>query len=186
MLFEGDGSFQMTVQSVSDMAKLGLDLVVFLLDNEGYTIERWVHGMEEGYNDIRRWKWGEVVKGMCGEGARTWRVETRGELEGLWGNEGFAGGKGLRVSSYSPELEGGMTLISDSSRRLSCPRRMRRSHCSCSLLLLRRRTRADKIRAWDGCILAAQMIDLILASASAFVYWQFQTLEHKRNEKVWI
>ncbi|CAH0015646.1 unnamed protein product [Clonostachys rhizophaga] len=57
ILFEGDGSFQMTVQSVSDMIRARLNVIIFVLNNNGYTVERWIHGMEAEYNNIAPWQY---------------------------------------------------------------------------------------------------------------------------------
>ncbi|ODV90859.1 hypothetical protein CANCADRAFT_112006 [Tortispora caseinolytica NRRL Y-17796] len=58
VLLEGDGSAQMTIQEFGTMARFGLKPVVMLLNNDGYSIERAIHGPEQGYNDIcPSWKW---------------------------------------------------------------------------------------------------------------------------------
>lgn len=57
ILFIGDGSFQMTAQSLSDTIHHRLPLVIFLLNNAGYTIERWIHGMHASYNDVPAWRY---------------------------------------------------------------------------------------------------------------------------------
>ena len=57
ILFIGDGSFQMTAQELSTILNLGLRPVIFLLNNRGYTIERFILGMHEDYNDIADWKY---------------------------------------------------------------------------------------------------------------------------------
>ncbi|KAF4779622.1 thiamine pyrophosphate enzyme [Colletotrichum scovillei] len=44
ILFIGDGSFQMTVQEISTMIRHKLDVIIVLLNNDGYTIERYMHG----------------------------------------------------------------------------------------------------------------------------------------------
>jgi pyruvate decarboxylase len=43
ILFEGDGSFQMTAQAISDIIRNRLNLIIFIINNDGYTIERWVY-----------------------------------------------------------------------------------------------------------------------------------------------
>jgi pyruvate decarboxylase len=100
ILFEGDGSFQLTAQAVSDMVRHKLDLIVFLLNNDGYTIERWVHGMEAGYNDINGWNYTDIPRAMGGDGSsvKAFKVETKTEIEALWMDPEFWNGKGLRVS----------------------------------------------------------------------------------------
>ncbi|KAJ5390457.1 uncharacterized protein N7496_001525 [Penicillium cataractarum] len=57
IVFEGDGSFQMTAQSVSDMIRARLDVIIIVLNNQGYTVERWIHGMKAHYNDIMPWRY---------------------------------------------------------------------------------------------------------------------------------
>lgn len=44
ILFVGDGSMQLTVQEISPMIRLGLKPIIFLLNNNGYVIERTIHG----------------------------------------------------------------------------------------------------------------------------------------------
>jgi pyruvate decarboxylase len=52
ILIVGDGSLQISVQELSTMVWKGLKPVVFVLNNSGYTVERFIHGPEEEYNDI--------------------------------------------------------------------------------------------------------------------------------------
>jgi pyruvate decarboxylase len=99
ILFEGDGSFQMTAQSISDIVRHKLDMIIFLLNNDGYTIERWVHGMDAEYNDVPMWRYTEIPKAM-GAGTnsvQTFKISTKEQMEQLWRDEKFANGKGLRV-----------------------------------------------------------------------------------------
>lgn len=44
ILFVGDGSLQLTVQELSPMIRLGLKPIIFVLNNNGYVIERIIHG----------------------------------------------------------------------------------------------------------------------------------------------
>lgn len=55
LLFIGDGSFQLTAQELSTLMALEHKPVIFLLNNKGYTIERYIHGLEDAYNDVRDW-----------------------------------------------------------------------------------------------------------------------------------
>jgi pyruvate decarboxylase len=52
ILIVGDGSLQISVQELSTMIWKGLKPIVFVLNNSGYTVERFIHGPEEEYNDI--------------------------------------------------------------------------------------------------------------------------------------
>ncbi|SPO28427.1 probable PDC1 - pyruvate decarboxylase, isozyme 1 [Ustilago trichophora] len=51
-LFVGDGSVQLTVQEIGTMIKHGLTPYLFILNNDGYEIERQIHGPQRSYNDI--------------------------------------------------------------------------------------------------------------------------------------
>lgn len=57
MLFIGDGSLQLTVQELSTIMHHGLKPIVFLINNDGYTIERLILGETSAYNDIVEWNY---------------------------------------------------------------------------------------------------------------------------------
>lgn len=56
ILFEGDGSLQMTAQTISDIIRNKLDVIIFIPNNNGYTIERIIHGPRASYNDVQPWR----------------------------------------------------------------------------------------------------------------------------------
>jgi indolepyruvate decarboxylase len=58
LLLEGDGSFQMTAQELSTLLRHKCKPVIFLLNNDGYVIERLIH--DGPYNDIQQWNYHEV------------------------------------------------------------------------------------------------------------------------------
>ncbi|KAK2592291.1 hypothetical protein QQS21_010011 [Conoideocrella luteorostrata] len=60
ILFIGDGSFQMTAQEMSTMIRHNLDVVIVLINNDGYSIERFIHGRRQGYNDVAPWRYLEA------------------------------------------------------------------------------------------------------------------------------
>lgn len=64
VLIEGDGSAQMTVQELTGFLRYEVEPPqIFLLNNEGYTIERAIKGPERSYNDIQdNWKWKELFR----------------------------------------------------------------------------------------------------------------------------
>lgn len=57
VLIIGDGSAQLTVQALGAAIRYNLNTVVFILNNEGYTVERAIHGADQRYNDIAQWQW---------------------------------------------------------------------------------------------------------------------------------
>lgn len=51
----GDGSFQVTAQELSTILRQNLKPIIFLIKNNGYTVERAIYGQNESYNDIQMW-----------------------------------------------------------------------------------------------------------------------------------
>ncbi|KAI9727780.1 MAG: Pyruvate decarboxylase 1 [Cirrosporium novae-zelandiae] len=108
ILFVGDGSFQLTAQEVSTMIRRGLRPIVFVINNDGYTIERMIHGMDAEYNDIQMWKYLDLVPAFgAKEGQyKTHKVQTRSELEALFGNEQFSSAPYFQmVELYMPKKD---------------------------------------------------------------------------------
>jgi len=77
VMFIGDGAFQVTCQDVSTMIRNNTKPIIFLLNNDGYTIERVI--CDRDYNDIQPWKYHELPKVFGGE--LGFDVRTEGELE---------------------------------------------------------------------------------------------------------
>ena len=78
LLFIGDGSFQLTAQELSLIAKYDLNVTVFLINNDGYTIERAIHGPKQPYNDVYMWKYLDLAKSLGVE--ETMSIRTFEEL----------------------------------------------------------------------------------------------------------
>jgi len=77
VLFIGDGSFQVTCQDLSTIIRNHLKPVIFLINNDGYTIERVIS--DRPYNDIQPWQYHKLVD-VFGGGLGL-DVRTEGELE---------------------------------------------------------------------------------------------------------
>ncbi|KAF1922673.1 pyruvate decarboxylase [Didymella exigua CBS 183.55] len=98
ILFIGDGSLQMTVQEISTMIQHNLDVIIVVLNNDGYTIERAIHGLEESYNNVAPWKYlGAPSFFGAKEGTFTASARTWGELEAVLESKELSDGKGLRM-----------------------------------------------------------------------------------------
>ncbi|MBW4566414.1 MAG: alpha-keto acid decarboxylase family protein [Mojavia pulchra JT2-VF2] len=80
ILLVGDGSFQMTAQELSTILRYHLKPIIFLINNDGYTIERDIHGERMPYNDIQPWNYHQLVEVFAGNG---WgmKVSTESQLE---------------------------------------------------------------------------------------------------------
>lgn len=93
ILFIGDGSLQLTVQELSVMMRSGVKPIIFVLNNKGYTIERYLHGMERKYNDISNWKWTQLLDtlgGQEGKNCLSYLVRNKSELSTLLDDPTFA------------------------------------------------------------------------------------------------
>lgn len=98
ILLIGDGSFQMTVQEIGTIIKHNLDVVIFLINNDGYTIERCIHGVKQAYNDVARWRYLESLSFFGAEkDAYTATAKTFGELGKVLADEKLSDGKGIRM-----------------------------------------------------------------------------------------
>jgi len=106
VLFVGDGSFQVTCQDLSTMIRNKLKPVIFLINNEGYTIERVVS--DRTYNDIQPWQYHKLVE-VFGGGLGL-DVRTEGELED-------ALDKAVKAE--------GLVFIEVHTGRLDCPESLR-------------------------------------------------------------
>lgn len=137
ILFVGDGSFQLTAQEVSTMIRRGLKPIMyvsysppklsalplrgnlltalsFVLCNDGYTIERFIHGMNAEYNDVAEWHYKELVTafGATEEQAGKFQVKSVAELNALLTDEEFIAAKRLQfVEIYLPREDAPRALI---------------------------------------------------------------------------
>ena len=82
VLFIGDGSAQLTIQELATVVRQGLNPVIFLINNDGYTIERAIHGKRLAYNDIAPMDWQKVPAafGATDENTVVLRASTVNEL----------------------------------------------------------------------------------------------------------
>ncbi|MGL4722992.1 MAG: alpha-keto acid decarboxylase family protein [Scandinavium sp.] len=75
VLVIGDGAAQLTAQELGSMLRDGQRPLILLLNNEGYTVERAIHGPEQRYNDIALWNWTNLPQALSLEcQAQSWRV----------------------------------------------------------------------------------------------------------------
>ncbi|MFA5271060.1 MAG: thiamine pyrophosphate-binding protein [Candidatus Omnitrophota bacterium] len=77
IVFVGDGAFQMTAQELSTIIRHKLNPIIFLMNNDGYTIERVIDN--GAYNDLNMWKYHSLPEVFGG--AQGCEVKTEGELE---------------------------------------------------------------------------------------------------------
>lgn len=113
ILIIGDGSLQLTIQELSTILYHRLPMIIFILNNDGYTIERCIHGKSQAYNTVPRWNWllapeffsaadsaVEKVGGKQDEvKQKTYakRVTTHAELAQVLNDKNLIDGDGLRI-----------------------------------------------------------------------------------------
>ncbi|GGB06747.1 alpha-keto acid decarboxylase family protein [Macrococcus hajekii] len=82
VLLIGDGSFQLTAQELSTMIRHQLKPIIFLINNDGYTVERLIHGEKEIYNDIQMWDYTALPAVFGGKDhVQTHKASTSNELK---------------------------------------------------------------------------------------------------------
>lgn len=108
VLFVGDGSFQVTCQDLSTLIRNRLKPIVFLVNNDGYTIERVIS--DHPYNDVQPWRYYRLAE-VFGGGAGL-DVHTEGQLE-----------EALTKASESDDL----VFIEIHTGRLDCSEALRRA-----------------------------------------------------------
>src|SRR5271155_5064723 len=76
----GDGSFQLTAQEVAQMIRRKLPVIIFLINNHGYTIEVEIH--DGPYNNIKNWDYAGLIQAFNAEDGRGrgMRATNAGEL----------------------------------------------------------------------------------------------------------
>ncbi len=81
ILIIGDGSAQLTIQELGSMLRDGQRPIIFLINNDGYTVERAIHGAEQRYNDIAQWNWTALPQAMSQQcAAQSWRISETVQL----------------------------------------------------------------------------------------------------------
>ncbi|WP_439443910.1 alpha-keto acid decarboxylase family protein [Listeria aquatica] len=78
----GDGSLQLTIQELGVALRQKLKPIIFVLNNDGYTVERQIHGAEQAYNDIPMWRYEQLPNAFGGDSDvfKVYKVQTEKEL----------------------------------------------------------------------------------------------------------
>lgn len=112
ILFVGDGSLQLTVQEISTMVKWETAPYLFVLNNDGYTIERLIHGENATYNDIQPWDNLALLPLFKSKNYETTRVSTVGEVESLFNNAAFNENSRIRmIEVMLPRMDAPLNLV---------------------------------------------------------------------------
>ncbi|KAG0269614.1 hypothetical protein DFQ27_002835 [Actinomortierella ambigua] len=82
ILVTGEGSHQVTAQEVSQFYRFGLKPLIFVINNEGYLIDRLLsQDSETCYNNIPKWRYADLPKVLGCDDWFTARVTTCAELD---------------------------------------------------------------------------------------------------------
>jgi indolepyruvate decarboxylase len=82
ILITGEGSHQLTAQEVGQFQRFGLKPIIFVLNNDGYLIERLLcKDPEVYYNDLAKWSYHKLPEALGCQGWFTAKVTTCGELD---------------------------------------------------------------------------------------------------------
>lgn len=113
MLFVGDGSLQLTVQEISSMIRNKTKPYIFVLNNDGYTIERLIHGETAEYNDIQSWKHQDLLSTFgATEDFESIRVSSVEEISKLFKDEAFAKPDKIRlIEIMLPKMDAPISLV---------------------------------------------------------------------------
>ncbi|RAU37445.1 indolepyruvate decarboxylase [Enterobacter sp. RIT418] len=81
IVLTGDGAAQLTIQELGSMLRDKQRPIILVLNNEGYTVERAIHGAEQRYNDIALWNWTQIPQALSLDPqAECWRVSEAEQL----------------------------------------------------------------------------------------------------------
>ncbi|ODQ77774.1 hypothetical protein BABINDRAFT_66342 [Babjeviella inositovora NRRL Y-12698] len=117
ILFIGDGSLQLTVQEISTMCKWNLKPYLFVLNNNGYTIERLIHGEKASYNDVQPWKHLKLLDLFNAQDYENITVNTDKELDELFTDQKFAKNDKIRmIELHLEEMDAPISLIEQANK----------------------------------------------------------------------
>lgn len=110
--FLGDGSYQMSFAEVSNLIRFDLDATIFLINNNGYTVEKYLHGVKARYNSINTaWRYTETLQFFGGDKELCWTVDTEEQLVQLMQDPKFLRDKGVKfVEVKVAEFDAGRLL----------------------------------------------------------------------------
>ena len=85
ILLIGDGSAQLTIQELGTLGRHGLTPIIILVNNDGYTVERVIHGPRASYNEIGTWNWSALPAALGVHNALIRGAHTSEELDDALG-----------------------------------------------------------------------------------------------------
>lgn len=117
ILLIGDGSLQLTVQELSTMIRQDIKPIIFVINNDGYTVERLIHGMEETYNDIRMWDYKALPKVFGGDNVVVHDVKTSNDLQNVFDAINLFAPEQLHFTEVTMKWDDAPAKLRDISKR---------------------------------------------------------------------
>ncbi|KAJ3055552.1 Pyruvate decarboxylase 1 [Rhizophlyctis rosea] len=71
VLITGDGSYQLTATEITTFMRHKLTPIIIIINNDGYTIERYIHGAERTYNRTGMWSYSKSLEFFSSPEERT-------------------------------------------------------------------------------------------------------------------
>jgi alpha-keto-acid decarboxylase len=105
VLLIGDGAAQLTVQELGTFSREGLSPVIVVVNNDGYTIERMIHGKTAPYNDIVAWRWADIPTALGVTDHLFFRAENYGELDDAFVAAADQRGRMVLIEAVVPPLD---------------------------------------------------------------------------------
>ena len=116
ILFVGDGSLQLTVQEIACLIRWGLKPYIFVLNNNGYTIEKLIHGPTAQYNMIQSWKHLDILPTFGATEYEAIPVKTTGEWIKLTTDKAFNKNSTIRlIEVFLPEMDAPSSLVAQAN-----------------------------------------------------------------------
>jgi pyruvate decarboxylase len=103
VLIVGEGSLQMTVQEIGSYIRFGFTPIIFVINNNGYSIERAINGPKQPYNDVSMlWDHQKMLeffgaRAETGIKSKSYKCKTVEELESVLGDEEFRKGESISL-----------------------------------------------------------------------------------------
>ncbi|KAJ5052224.1 uncharacterized protein L3040_001982 [Drepanopeziza brunnea f. sp. 'multigermtubi'] len=103
VLIVGEGSMQMTVQEIGSYIRYGFKPIIFVINNNGYSIERAINGPKQAYNEVSMlWDHQKMLEFLGarkenGIASKSYKCTTVEELEKVLTDEEFAQANCIQV-----------------------------------------------------------------------------------------
>lgn len=105
ILLVGEGSLQMTIQEIGSYIRFGFKPIIFVINNNGYSIERAINGPEQTYNNVSMlWDHQKLLEFLgarkeTGIQSKSFSCKTVEELEVVLNDDEFRGASYIQVKS---------------------------------------------------------------------------------------